>query len=550
MPRYESSKLGYRVPARALLHDPERYLYVSERDLSDKARLQQLFTFCGSLEQWALRFPRSTAMPSRAMIAHSAALTSDAGIEKFLDHVNQQLKSFAPFRAASSHIGERAKKEPRPLGGKSGLGRVEVLLNVLMHLSEYVVGTFEWEPSAVNTGGFPAETAEWHRCWQPPDDEVVIFMREHICELRKIERECATPMNIRKVQDRLSSLARQVVRDFTKRMTRTDEPVGFKHIKRLPGASGSPDIAKAFHDFAAAVKKIAVVVSERTGPSPYLRQWQEALLHLLEMQEMYSDKCLQLLRPRMTRVGLQKKREQLRGWIAIVAQYLFLVRGNGRCIRFAALCTGVSVATYEIRSELMKLREHSFPADRQEDIDGAAALFDQLVIDPRLSELWHSRFGEKAKQISTLVSTITTKQEADTSKIWKVRDHVEALEKAGVLTRNGIRGKKDQLQQLLYAMQEVGLAAQVPWGYISESESEEEKNLRLNSKEGLLSRRGLGWIVSPLGASLGLPPETSQQQKLKKGTPRKRTSGKRASGAAEQKKESRATKKPVKKKPR
>ena len=121
---------------------------------------------------------------------------------------------------------------------------------------------------------------------------------------------------------------------------------------------------------------------------------------------------------------------------------------------------------------MMKLREHSFPADRQEDIDGAAALFDQLVIDPRLSELWHSRFGEKAKQISTLVSTITTKQEADTSKIWKVRDHVEALEKAGVLTRNGIRGKKDQLQQLLYAMQEVGLAAQVPWGYISESESE------------------------------------------------------------------------------
>ena len=359
MPRYESSKLGYRVPARALLHDPERYLYVSERDLSDKARLQQLFTFCGSLEQWALRFPCSTAMPSRAMIAHSAALTSDAGIEKFLDHVNQQLKSFAPFRAASSHIGERAKKEPRPLGGKSGLGRVEVLLNVLMHLSEYVVGTFEWEPSAVNTGGFPAETAEWHRCWQPPDDEVVIFMREHIDKLRKIERECATPMNIRKVQDRLSSLARQVVRDFTKRMTRTDEPVGFKHIKRLPGASGSPDIAKAFHDFAAAVKKIAVVVSERTGPSPYLRQWQEALLHLLEMQEMYSDKCLQLLRPRMTRVGLQKKREQLRGWIAIVAQYLFLVRGNGRCIRFAALCTGVSVAITRVdpRRDRRKVRK-------------------------------------------------------------------------------------------------------------------------------------------------------------------------------------------------
>ena len=528
MPRYEGSQLGYRVSARTLLQHPERFLHVPKRDLSDKARLRQLSRFCESLEKWAQRFT-----PSAAVLAHSAALISDEGIETFLDHVNRQLNTLAPIRAASSRIEETAEKKPRSLGGKSGLDRVEELLNVLMHLSEYVVGTFGWEPNVVNTVGGTTETAAWHRSWQAPDDAVVTFVAEQIIELREIERLDVPPAKIRIMHSRLSSLARQVVRDFIKRLNRTDEHVGLKNIKRLLGANGDPDAAKAFRDFAAAVGRIAAVASERSGSPLYSTQWQGAVVRLLETHGEYSSKCLPLLRlAGLTRVGLQKKREQLAGWVALVAQYLFLVRGNGQRARFAALCEGVRLATHEIRTQLLELPKHAFSPDMQKDIDNTVASFDQLVIDPSLSDLWHSRLGGKAKKISSLVCTITEAQ-GGTSKTWTLGDHVSSLRASGVLTRqmtdpsrgrNPKRGPTEQLQQLLYAMQEVGLAVQVPWGYISG----EEGSLRRNSKEGLLSRRGLGWCVSPLGASLGLPPRTSQRPQQKKRTPRKRSGGKRA----------------------
>jgi hypothetical protein len=466
MPRYEGSQLGYRVSARTLLQHPERFLHVPKRDLSDKARLQQLSRFCESLEKWAQRFT-----PSAAMLAHSAALISDAGIETFLDHVNRQLNTLAPIRAALSRTEETGETKPHSLGGKSGLERVEELLNVLMHLSEYVVGTFGWEPNAVNTSGGTAETAAWHHSWQAPDDAVVTFVTEQIIELREIERLDVTPAKIRIMHSRLSSLARQVVRDFTKRMNRTDEQVGLRNIKRLLGTSGDPDAAKAFRDFAAAVGRIAVLASERSGSPLYSTQWQDAVVHFLETHGEYSSKCLPLLRlAGVTRVGLQKKREQLAGWVALVAQYLFLVRGNGQRARFAALCEGVRLAAHEIRTRLLELPKHAFNPDLQEDIDNTVAAFDQLLIDPRLSDLWHSRLGGRAKTISSLARTIT---EAQGSKIktWTLGDHVSSLRASGVLTRqmteptpdrNPKRGPKDQLQQLLYAMQEVGLAVQVP----------------------------------------------------------------------------------------
>ena len=125
---------------------------------------------------------------------------------------------------------------------------------------------------------------------------MVLLILDGYIELREIERLDVTPAKIRIMHSRLSSLARQVVRDFTKRMNRTDEQVGLRNIKRLLGTSGDPDAAKAFRDFAAAVGRIAALASERSGSPLYSTQWQEAVVHFLETHGEYSSKCLPLLR--------------------------------------------------------------------------------------------------------------------------------------------------------------------------------------------------------------------------------------------------------------
>jgi len=51
---------------------------------------------------------------------------------------------------------------------------------------------------------------------------------------------------------------------------------------------------------------------------------------------------------------------------------------------------------------------------------------------------------------------------------------------------------------MLFEMQEIGLAIQVPWDYVTG-----KSQGRRNSDKGKpLSRRGLGWLVNPMGQAL------------------------------------------------
>jgi hypothetical protein len=490
VPRYEANRLGYSVPSRTVLSDPGRYLEFPRRDLSNPAHLEQLLVLCEGLEAWAQRF-----QPTSPMFAMAAASISDASVGNLLDCINNDIAILAPTRSSRRRSDDGSPLREGADARTPGLARVEVLLNVLMHLREYVAGTFEAEPDAVDEHG---EIAAWHRSWRPPDEEIVTFVREQVIELRELARLDITPRHMSQLHSRLASLARRATLDLKKRLNSPSEEAGLKMATRLTRRHARADAIQARHEFAAALGGLAKVASEKAGAPFVSGRWWAAAVGLLASYDGYSDKCLPLLRSLpMTRTGLQKKREQLEGWLAIVIQYAFVVRGNAQRLKCASVCEGIRLAAREICEQLRALCPGMYETPPKDSIHQAVRRYDQLILDPDLLSLWKRRLGEKSKQCGLLTQTITDEGRQQLSP-WTLGDHVRELRAAGVLNRRDIRGRKDQLQQLLFSMQKVGLAVQVPWPYISG----EVPDLPLTCRRDLLSRRGLGWLVNPFGAAL------------------------------------------------
>jgi hypothetical protein len=163
MPRHEASKPGFRLPAKTVLADPAMYLHLPSRDFSNQQSLQRLFQLCESLETWAKRFA-----PTAPLFALTAASTSEEALARLLECIIEELDALTPRCSPDAQRPKRAQGDTGKPWERTGLSRVEDLVNVFSLLPEYVLGTFEYEPEAVDTAG---------KVMQPSENSSILVVR-------------------------------------------------------------------------------------------------------------------------------------------------------------------------------------------------------------------------------------------------------------------------------------------------------------------------------------------------------------------------------------
>lgn len=507
---------GTRIAHARLHSEPEKHIDYWPRDFSDPARLQGLSWLCDAIMEWCIRCGDSDA---ELLMIGSAVSHESFG--RLFEHLEAELLKAAPPRTSPPCS---AAGGGQPIYGS--LDRRETLLhdldvhvNLLRLLGQCVAGHFGLEPTDYeNPWGSPAGTP-WELTWEPADQEVFNFVHNYLADVERLHDKDLTPRHLRQAHERIASLARHAAQDLRNELRDPKAAIGLRTAKNAAAAKGDTRALAACTVFTTALRRAGTVLRQdiKWGSPHDHRTWKQIATAVRQAQRQYREDSLSLVA--RNRSDRQWRRGQLQRRLAIVGQYGFLVVGNSWRLEVSKTIKGLYQIAATIKELLGKLLG-PLPEPRDElEFRAEVERLTVLATDTELVGEWRGVLGDDAGRCGALVEAIVTAPGGQ-SQPWHLKDKLKLLREKGVLDRKDQRGKLDQFTQLLYRMQEVGLAVQVPWDFVV--------GLSTKASARRLDHKGERWLVNPLGILLTKPePATPARGKGKA----KRAKAKKASAS-------------------
>jgi hypothetical protein len=178
--------------------------------------------------------------------------------------------------------------------------------------------------------------------------------------------------------------------------------------------------------------------------------------------------------------------------------------GNEAQLRFIKTVLCLNLIGGEIMELLVKLDRECAKREAQpsEEVTALVREFSRLVVDDAVERKWRSQLEGQAKRAGMAIRAIT-EREGGQERPWKQGDKRSLLLSAGVLAGDKKRTPAKQFESLFYAMQQVGLAVQIPWDFLDGKKLARKHN-------GKKLHAGEYWLINPLGSVLADKPNKTK----------------------------------------
>lgn len=188
----------------------------------------------------------------------------------------------------------------------------------------------------------------------------------------------------------------------------------------------------------------------------------------------------------------QSLRLQLLKEEARVRQYALLMRGNGRRHRAMIMLGALHLLLGTARRYAITLGGKWSGHTQQ-----IQRLFDVDIVEPDVRERWEAAMAGPLKKCEQLIRIATRDGQAEP---WMLRKHYRQFVEKGVVGGKSDAYRKRQIvEELLAPMQAIGLAAQVPWDRVLQSDVARRKSGASRPRVTLDTCHGKAWVVNPLG---------------------------------------------------
>ena len=500
MPRYPDNQLSHENMVRhAGLYGPQAEDVVAASRAWKARYLDRLFDLGRALEAWARYFE------TPAVVALGAASVTRDSLHRLLARIAAECGELEPASPSSTHNGDAAEAEL--------LRKLENYAAVLEHLSEFVCGTKQWFPAGRLEDD--EEQTEWDYEIEPPDIETKAFVLRFVEKaVRHAEKEAAGDLT-QVMHQRLAELASIAVRRLIDAMKLPyhQKGAGGLDLAGVGNAVRAQQLNKkatAIHAEMCAVLDELNVLAEAPDPGvSSVQQWSACTERLVTCWRDWAGTCAKLATTK--RETRQAKKELLRRHVACIKQYADLMSGNEAQLRFIMTVLCLNLIGGEITELLVKLDPECAKREAQPSEEVAAMVkeFSRLVVDDAVKRKWRSQLEGHARGAGEAIRTIT-EEDCGQEQRWKQGDKRSLLLSAGVLTGDNNRTPAKQFESLFYAMQQAGLAVQIPWGFL-----EGKKLARKHIGNKL--HAGEQWRVNPLGGVLADMPSKTKEAAAKGG---------------------------------
>ena len=500
MPRNPSNQLSdANIVGHAGLYGPQPDGVVAASRAWKGRCLDRLFDLGRALEAWARYFE------TPAVIALGAASVTRDSLHRLLARIAAECGELETASPRSTHEGEA--------DDAAVVRKLENYAAVLEHLSEFVCGTKQWFPA----GRLEAddEQAEWDYEIEPPDIETEAFVLRFVEKaVRHAEKEAAGDLT-QVMHQRLAELASMAVRRLIDAMKLPYDQKGaggldLAGVENAVRARLDNEHATAIHtEMRAAIDELAALAEAPDPGMSSVQQWSACTERLVACWSDWAGTCAKLATTK--RETRQAKKELLRRHVACIKQYADLMSGNEAQFRFIMTVLCLNLIGGEITELLVKLDPECAKRETHPSEEVAAMVreFSRLVVDDAVERKWRSQLGGHARGAGVAIQTIT-EEDCGQEQQWKQGDKRSLLLSAGVLTGDNNRTPAKQFESLFYAMQQAGLAVQIPWGFLD--------GKKLARKHiGKKLHAGEQWRVNPLGAVLADMPSKSKEAAEKGG---------------------------------
>jgi hypothetical protein len=487
VPRYELNRVGHAASRRWIVEASPGVPDLGLRDLSDAEKLCALYRKAEAIRSWA-----ETVLEG-PMLTLVAAVTDDHGVQRLLESVEQDFRLLAPpVAGARRWAGKTAVSDDAAESPEQSLLES---VNLLSHLQEFCLGSGSWEPvDHDGIGNIRSLKAGFVREWSPPEagvDSLVSSRLQLVLSGAHGGGRASGPIA---VHARLVKLAPAAVKDLTDLLERSGAGgVDARGIGRAVIASGDAAAAAAHREFIDAVEMMQDLAS--TGATATTAHWAATAERLQRCWRRWKERCL--CHATLSREGRQSKGKMLQRHIANVVQYAILADGNAERPLVGQAVRCLHLLACRIRNGIKAVAPGAAAKAKTLDASHAKEVMQlhRELLDPATLAKWQEGLGADAAVCGRVIRALD--RDGGQPKPWFLRDKREAVERAKILTRSSHRGRSEQFAGLLIRMQEVGLAVEVPWGYILGT----DKHLpRLaNGEIDYTSRQ---WLVNPLGVLL------------------------------------------------
>jgi hypothetical protein len=494
MPRYPGNQLSDENMVRhAGLYGPQAEVVVAARRAwNDPACLDRLLVLGRALAVWAGHFK------APAVIALAAASVTRDSLQRLLAKIAAECDAIAPTAHNKMRNVIAAEDEL--------LRKLENYAAVLEHLSEFVCGTKQWFP--VSTLEEDDEEAEWDYEIAPPDitteDLVLRFVATAV---RDAEKQAAGDLT-QVMQQRLAELASIAARRLIDAMKLPYDQKGAGGLD-LAGVGNAVRVqadnkrATAIHgEMRAAIDELAALLEAPDPCVSSVQQWTGCTERLVACWSEWAGTCAKLATTK--RETRQAKKELLRRHVACIKQYSDLMSGNDAPLKFMKTALCLNLIGGEITALLVKLDRECAKraAEPDEEVTSLVREFSRLVVDDAVKRKWRSQLEGHAEGAGVAIRAIT-EEDGGQAKPWKQGNKRALLLEAGVLTGDKSRTPAKQFESLFYAMQQVGLAVQIPWNFL-------DGKMLARKHSGKKLHAGENWRVNPLGAVLADTPNKTK----------------------------------------
>ena len=493
MPKYPGNQLSDEIMVRhAGLYGSQTEVVVAASRAWKGRCLDRLFDLGRALEAWARQFE------DPAVVALGAASVTRDSLHRLLARIAAECGELEPASPSSTHNGDA--------DDAAVARKLENYAAVLEHLSEFVCGTKQWFPA------YPlakdGEEAEWDCEIAPPDIETEAFVLRFVEKaVRQAEKEAAGDLT-QVLHQRLAELASMAARRLIEAMNLPYERKGAGGLD-LAGVGDAVRArprntqATAIHAKMSAVLGELAVLAEASDPGASSgQQWSACAERLVACWGDWAATCAKLATT--VRVTRQSKKEILRRHVACIKQYADLMTGNDAPLTFMKTVLCLNLIGGEITVLLVKLDRECAKREAQpsEEVTAMVREFSRLVVDDAVERKWRSQLEGQAKRTGVAIRAIT-EREGGQERPWKQGDKRSLLLSAGVLAGDKKRTPAKQFESLFYAMQQVGLAVQIPWDFLDGKKLARKHN-------GKKLHAGEYWLINPLGSVLADMPNKTK----------------------------------------
>jgi hypothetical protein len=503
MARTQKQRLGGAVDRRTTREAASRAIN-APRKLDDADQLAGLLQFAEGVLAWVNQF--EPLSPATAVTANAI---SHRGVDNALDFIDKTLRRHAqyvdvgPPRRHETHSPQQEVAERQ-----NPQRQLTKTLNYFDFLRASMNGSQQYVPDHEYPYEALPVNVQWHEGWEPADNETEQLANAWFRPGSQRGALGERVEAVQRVHDRIGTVARETVIDFTADMVNADRRVGFRAVRSAVEEKHNARAKAAclrLEKLTALVHELVVTASESGSPLPFGNPHQEFITSALVVRfvdagQAYAEHCLSLLP--LTRSARQMERKAFLRRIGVVSQYAHLASGNGRYPHLVEVLEGLGVFARALREDVVALLPRSeTPQPDEAGMQEIVHQLNRLIIEPDMFKRWRKVLGKASRRIGGIIDAIIVDSPLQDPP-WTPGDMVTVLNRRGLLKRGGQKRdtKSEEIREALFSMQQLGLAIQAPWDYIAGRKP--DVPTRKGKKGVAFEHKGLPWLVNPLGAVL------------------------------------------------